>query len=229
MPKVSRSSCLSGNGREAPREGASRRGPRPTRLRPRSTPPRRPREGSERAQGLRALTGVAAGARDKRKRRPVFRLPALSSPFLEREKGFEPSTSTLARQSEPVSSRSGPLRNTRKPRKYELRRYPGVPTVTPRWGAKWGASMRQWGASVRLARAGCVVPCSAHLGGAEPMAWVGEATIFVPSRVEEAIAKGTRRRSALPLKSASLRVADCLDAVETICAPYLARAASRTP
>jgi integrase len=46
-----------------------------------------------------------------------------------------------------VSRRSGPLRNTRKQRKYELRRYPGVPTVTPKWGAKWGASRAKWGAS----------------------------------------------------------------------------------
>jgi hypothetical protein len=68
-----------------------------------------------------------------------------------------------------VSSRSGPLRNAGKRRKYELRRCPGVPTVTPKWGAKWGASTRKWGASLRLARAGCVVPCSARGWG--PSYW----------------------------------------------------------
>jgi hypothetical protein len=52
---------------------------------------------------------------------------------VEREKGFEPSTSTLAKGQEPFRS----LPTARFLEKTHTGRYPSVPLVTPKWGGKW--------------------------------------------------------------------------------------------
>ncbi len=75
----------------------------------------------------------ASAQRDAWLPKPCSRENAHQSGRLEREKGFEPSTSTLAKDFGPFS---------RVASRYELndfntRRYPDDPSVTPKWCSKW--------------------------------------------------------------------------------------------